>query len=96
MFFNNSPFSWRSKRHTLVGLNTMDSEAYEICAATQQIKHVSNILVGLDYPQELVPVMVDNQAAIQTAENPCLQHHTKHLGRRYAFIREAREDKEIL
>jgi hypothetical protein len=74
----------------------MDSEAYEICAATQQIKHVAQILEGLDFPQQHVPLLVDNQAAIQTAENPCLQHHTKHLGRRYGFIREAREDGEIL
>ena len=96
MFYNSSPFAWRSKRHTLVGLNTMDSEAYEICAATQQIKHVAQILEGLDFPQQHVPLLVDNQAAIQTAENPCLQHHTKHLGRRYGFIREAREDGEIL
>ena len=96
MFFNNAPFAWRSKRHTLVGLSTMDSEAFEVCAAVQQIKHVANVLEGIGYPQELVPVLVDNQAVVQTAENPCLQHHNKHLGRRYAFIREAREDKDIL
>jgi hypothetical protein len=96
LFFNSTPTSWRSKRQSLVGLSTMDSEAVEVCTATQQVKHISDILAGLGYPQEQVPIMVDNKAAIQTAENPCLTHHTKHLGRRYAFIREACEDGDIL
>jgi hypothetical protein len=74
----------------------MDSEAVEICTAAQQIKHISDILTGLGYPQEQVPIMVDNKAAIQTSENPCLTHHTKHLGRQNTFIHEACEGGEIL
>lgn len=96
LFFNSAPTSWRSKRHNLVGLSTMDSEAVEVCAGTQQIKHLQAVLKGLGFEQNQTPFHVDNQATIKTAENPCMQQKTKHLGRRYAFIREAVEDKEIL
>lgn len=96
LFFTSSPTSWRSKRHNLTGLSTMDSETVELCAATQQIKHVRHILEGLGFPQLATPVHVDNQSAIKTAENPCMHHHTKHIGRRYSFIREAVEDKDIM
>jgi hypothetical protein len=96
LFFNSSPTSWRSKRQNLASLSTMDSETVEVCAATQQVKHVQNILHGLGFPQHSTPIHVDNQASIKTAENPCMQQHTKHLGRRYAFVREAVEDKDIM
>ena len=96
LFFNSGPTSWRSKRHNLTGLSSMDSETVEICATTQQIKHVQQICTGLGFPQHTTPVHVDNQSSIKTAENPCMQHHTKHMGRRYSFVREAVEDKSIL
>jgi len=70
----------------------MDSETVEVSATTQQIKHVHSILEGLGFPQVGTPVHVDNQATIRPAENPCMQHHTKHMGRRYGFVREAVED----
>ena len=96
LFFNSSPTAWRSKRQNLASLSTMDSETVEVCAAVQQVKHVQNILAGLGFPQTSTPIHVDNQASIKTAENPCMQQHTKHLGRRYAFVREAVEDKDVM
>jgi len=96
LFYNSNPTSWKSHRQTLCTRSSMESELDEVAATVQEVKHVRSIAEGLGFPQEATPLFVDNQAAIRSSENPCMRSHSKHIGRRYGFVREAVEDKLVM
>eukprot|EP00961_Rhodomonas_salina_P059992 805685-Rhodomonas_salina.1 len=87
---------WKVGQSPIVTLSTAESELVQICMAVQDVKHLHDILEGLGFPQETTRMHEDNQAAIQLAENACYRAKTKHMGRRYRFIREAIENKEVV
>jgi len=96
LFYNSGPTSWKSHRQTLCTRSSMESELDEVAATVAEIKHVRDIADGLGFPQEATPLFVDNQAAIRSSENPCMSSHSKHIGRRYGFVREAVEDGVVM
>jgi len=97
LFFNSSPAAFRSMLQRLATLSSCESELVQLSTAVQEIKHVRELLELLGFAQEAVKVFEDNQAAIRIAESPgSSRSKTKHVGRRFAFISESIEAKEIV
>lgn len=96
LFFGSSPTSWKCGQQKLVTLSTAESELVQVSMSIQEIKHMRDLLDNLGFPQETTRLYEDNQATIQMSENSCNRGRTKHMGRRYAFVREAVEDKECV
>ncbi len=87
---------WKVGRQPIVTLSTAESELIQIGMTVQDAKHLRDLLLNLGFPQQTTKIHEDNQAAIQIAENPCHRERTKHMGRRYRFIREAIESGEVV
>ena len=96
MFVGPGTTLWKVGRQPIVTLSTAESELMQLGMAVQDVKHLRELLDGLGFPQVVTKVYEDNQAAIQLAENPCGRSKTKHMGRRYRFIREAIEGDEVM
>eukprot|EP00961_Rhodomonas_salina_P007292 98484-Rhodomonas_salina.1 len=59
--------------------------------------HIREMLECLGFKQGPTPIFEDNQATIRIAESPgSSRSKTKHLGRRFAFVSEAIERKEVV
>ncbi len=96
MFVGLGATIWKIGQQSFVTLSSAESELLQISMAVQDCKHLLNILNGLGFPEETALMYEDNQAAIVLAENPCHRNKTKHLGRKYRFVREAIENKEVV
>ena len=89
------PTMWKVGRQPIVTLSTAESELIQIGMCVQDVQYLRDVLQGLGFPQVTTVIKEDNQATIQIAENPCHRDRTKHLGRRYMFIREAIDRKDV-
>lgn len=85
----NGPVSWRSERQSVVALSTNESE---YMAAAECAKHMLwvksfmfDIMQSITYPN---PFHIDNKSAIDTATGPGLNRRSKHIDRRFHFIRD--------
>jgi hypothetical protein len=87
---------WKVGRQPIVTLSTAESELLQIGMAVQDVKHLNDLLDGLGFPQIGSTLNEDNQDAMKIAESPCQRSRIKHLCRRYMFVREAIENKEVV
>jgi hypothetical protein len=83
-----SPIAWKSGRLPLVTLSSAESEYVQITLACQEIIYLREMLDDLGYPQGATVILEDNQAAIAICNNPCHRSRTRHITRRYHFIRQ--------
>lgn len=81
--------SWRSERQSVVALSTNEAE---YMAAAECAKHLSWVRSFLfDIMHEVpgaIPFHVDNKSAIDTATGESINRRSKHINRRFHFIRE--------
>ncbi len=96
LFVGSGTTVWKVGRQALVTLLTAESEFIQMSAAVQDIRHILDLLDGLGFLQTVSKLYEDNQATIQIAENPYQRGRTKHLGRRYQFVREAIDNNEVI
>jgi hypothetical protein len=81
--------SWSSKLQSIVALSTTEAEFVAAVSAGQESICMSQFLAELGYDTSgAVPLLMDNQSAIQVAHNP--EHHgrMKHLDLRYFWLRD--------
>ena len=77
----------------------MEVEYVACCLATQEAIWLRNFLQDLNLTPRVddpVEIMCDNTAAIQFARDPKFHRKTKHIKRRYHFVRNAIKDKEVV
>lgn len=81
--------SWRSERQSVVALSTNEAE---YMAAAECAKHMAWVRSFLFYIMfdisTAIPFFVDNKSAIDTATGESINCRSKHIERRYHFIRE--------
>ncbi|KAI5116015.1 hypothetical protein M0805_009627 [Coniferiporia weirii] len=81
--------SWSSRLQSLVTLSTTEAEYISVIMAGQEIIWLCNLLTEFGYSFNHVSTLfVDNQSAIQIANNP--EHHgrMKHLDLRFYWLRD--------
>jgi len=95
LFINGAPIAWKSGRLPLVTLSSAESEYVELTLAAQEIISLRETLALLGLEQVATTVYEDNQAAIAICNNPCHRSRTRHIRRRYHFIRQCVKDGDI-
>ncbi|KAI5333503.1 hypothetical protein L3X38_023634 [Prunus dulcis] len=89
-------FSWASIKQNTVALSTAEAEYVSVAEATSQAKWLRFILE--DFGEEQVDgtqILCDNTSAIAMAKNPVFHQKSRHISRKFHFIREAIHAKEI-
>ncbi|KAM1049175.1 hypothetical protein ACFX2C_028302 [Malus domestica] len=91
--FGSGVFSWASVKQNCVALSTAEAEYISASEATAQAIWLRFVLEDFGEMQtEATPVHCDNTAAIAITKNPVFHQKTKHIDRRYHFIKNALQE----
>lgn len=83
------PVSWRSARQSVVALSTNEAEYMAAAECAKHLFWVKAFLFDVMNPiPGAIPFYVDNKSAIDTAVGDSINRRSKHIDRRYHFIRE--------
>ncbi|CAL9026844.1 unnamed protein product [Prunus brigantina] len=94
--FGSGAFSWASVKQNTVALSTAEAEYVSASEATAQTIWLRFVLDDFGEMQsEATPLFCDNMSAISMAKNPVFHQRTRHINRRYHFIREALQEGVI-
>ena len=97
VYYNGVPISWRSARQPLVTLSTAESEYVQATLACQEVVALRHLFAELGSPMDAPTVIYeDNKAAIDLSVNPCSRGRSKHIERRWHFVRQCDARKEIV
>ncbi|CAL9013344.1 unnamed protein product [Prunus brigantina] len=89
-------FSWASIKQNTVALSTAEAEYVSAAEATSQAKWLRFVLEDFGEEQvEGTPILCDNTSAIAMAKNLVFHQKSRHISRKFHFIREAIQAKEI-
>ncbi|CAL9026855.1 unnamed protein product [Prunus brigantina] len=89
-------FSWASVKQSSVALSTAEAEYVSAAEATAQAVWLRFVLSDFGEEQvEATPILCDNTSAIAITKNPVHHHKTRHINRRFHFIRDALQNGEI-
>ncbi|KAI5355055.1 hypothetical protein L3X38_007950 [Prunus dulcis] len=88
--FGSGVFSWASVKQNCVALSTAEAEYISAAEATTQAIWLRFVLEDFgELPAEATPLQCDNTSAISISKNPVFHQRTKHIDRRYHFIKDA-------
>ncbi|KAM1285869.1 hypothetical protein EV1_028411 [Malus domestica] len=88
--FGSGVFSWSSVKQQCVALSTAEAEYISASEATAQATWLRFVLEDFGEMQTVAtPMHCDNTSAIAITKNPIFHQKTKHINRRYHFIKEA-------
>ncbi|KAI5317553.1 hypothetical protein L3X38_037260 [Prunus dulcis] len=94
--FGSGTFSWASVKQNTVALSTAEAEYVSASEATAQAIWLRFVLDDFGEMQtEATPLFCDNMSTISMAKNPGFHQKTRHINRRYHFIREALQEEVI-
>lgn len=83
--------SWKSKKQTCVATSTCEAEYIALCLATKESIWLSRLVANLKNlrkPEQVV-IGVDNNGAIDTANNSSINQRNKHIDLQYHFVRDS-------
>jgi hypothetical protein len=88
-----SAVSWSSQKQELITLSTAESEYIAATHAAREALWLHRLLFELFPSLEApIPLFCDNQAALRLIEDDNYQARTKHIDKRYHFIREVTQN----
>ncbi|PPQ82476.1 hypothetical protein CVT24_002389, partial [Panaeolus cyanescens] len=80
---------WASKRQSLVALSSTESEYVGLCTAGQHLAWLRNFFEDIGHPQtQATELKCDNQAAITLSRDAQFRARTKHIQRKYHYLRD--------
>jgi len=94
IFLNGSPISWKSARQHIVSLSTMESEYMQCTLTAIEILYLRETIESLGFKQNPTVCYEDNSACIKLSQNPVCRGRSKHIHRRWHFIRECVIDRK--
>jgi hypothetical protein len=90
------PVSWHSKLQKDVALSTAEAEYIAACSAVQEAVYLRQILECTGFPQQGPTILYeDNVACIAMSKNPVIGKLTRHIRRKYHFVRQKAQLGEI-
>ena len=95
-YIKNSPITWCSQKQETVALSSCEAEFMAATEAAKQAIWLQDLygeITGRSL--ERVMVRIDNKSAIALTKNPVFHRRSKHIHRRYHFIRECVENDLI-
>ncbi|BBH07633.1 multidrug resistance-associated protein 9 [Prunus dulcis] len=88
--FGSGAFSWGSVKQSSVALSTAEAEYVSDVEATTQEIWLRFMLCDFGEEQlEATPIMCDNTSAKAMSKNPVFHQRSKHIGRKFHFIKDA-------
>ncbi|CAL2255250.1 unnamed protein product [Prunus armeniaca] len=91
--FGSGVFSWASVKQNCVALSTAELEYISALEATAQTIWLRFVLEDFGELQtEATPLQCDNTSAIAITKNSVFHQKTKHIDRRYHFIKDALQE----
>lgn len=92
-YFGSGVFSWASVKQNCVALSIVEAEYISASEATAQAIWLIFVLEDFGELQtEATPLQCDNTSAIAITKNPVFHQKTKHIDRRYHFIKDALQE----
>ncbi|CAA0357000.1 unnamed protein product [Arabidopsis thaliana] len=92
-YLGRSPISWCSQKQDIVALSSCEAEFMAGTEAAKQAIWLQDLLSEITGTScEKVTICIDNQSAIALTKNPVFHGRSKHIHRRYHFIRECVEN----
>ena len=95
-YLGESPITWSSTKQEIVALSSCEAEFMAATEAAKQAIWLQELLseaVGSE--SKPVVIMVDNKSAIALTKNPVFHGRSKHIHRRFHFIRECVEKEQV-
>ena len=88
--------SWQSRLQKTVALSTTEAEYMAVVEAGKEVLWMKDFIGELGIRQEEYRLYCDSQSAIHLAKNAAYHSRTKHIQRRYHWIRERVEEREFV
>ena len=86
---NGGPISWQSRTQPSVALSTLEAEYMAMTESTKECIWLRSLIEDLGFKQKnRTCIKVDNQSALQLAENPEFHARSKHIDIRFHFVRD--------
>jgi transposase InsO family protein len=97
MIGDGAPVTWTSRKQREVALSSMESELIAAVQGVQDAKWLRNLLeeLGVIGDDTTVPLFVDNEALLPYIKNGATSTRTRHVNRRYHFVRDNVERGEV-
>ena len=95
-YLGDNPITWCSTKQEIVALSSCEAEFMAATEAAKQAIWLQELLseaVGKE--SKSVVVKVDNKYAIALSKNPVFHGRSKHIHKRFHFIRECVENEQI-
>ena len=95
-YLGESPITWCSQKQETVALSSCEAEFMAATETSEQAIWLQDILSEITGREcEKVIIRVDNKSAISLTKNPVFHGRSKHIHRRYHFIRECVEKGQV-
>ena len=95
-YLGDSPISWCSNKQEIVDLSSCEAEFMAAAEAAKQAIWLQELLSKvLGKTCERVVIRVDNKSAIALTKNHVFHGRSKHIHRRFYFIRECVENEQV-
>ena len=95
-YYAECPITWSSHKQETVALSSCEAEFMAATDAAKQAIWLKDLLGEITGAEGMkVPIMIDNKSAIALTKNPVFHGRSKHIHRRYHFIREC-VDSELI
>ena len=95
-YLGENPITWCSQKQEIVALSSCEAEFMAATEAAKQAIWLQELLgevVGETCKK--VVIRVDNKSAIALTKNPVFHGRSKHIHRRFPFIRECVENEQV-
>ncbi|KAG7599586.1 Reverse transcriptase RNA-dependent DNA polymerase [Arabidopsis suecica] len=95
-YLGSCPITWCTKKQETIALSSCEAEFMAATEAAKQAIWLQDLLGEVTgKASEKVTLLIDNKSAIALAKNPVFHGRSKHIHRRYHFIRECVENELI-
>lgn len=95
-YLGESPITWSSTKQEIVTLSSCEAEFMAATEAAKQAIWLQELLSeAIGEESRRVVIKVDNKSAIALTKNPVFHGRSKHIHRRFHFIRECVENEQI-
>ena len=95
MLLPSGAVSWQSRLQKTVALSTTEAEYMAAVEAGKEILWMKDFIGELGIRQDEYRLYCDSQSAIHLAKNAEFHSRMKHIQRRYHWIRDRVEDREL-
>ena len=87
--------SWKSSLQPVVALSTTEAEYIALTEAVKEAIWIKELLREMGFEQEKVSIWCDSQSAISLSKIKVFHERTKHVARKFHFIRDVIEEGEV-